>query len=112
MHRHADLFDAVEYNGMFTASLNFNKAAVRWATDHGKPLVGNGDVHRLVQLGTTYSLVDADRDPESICAAIAAGKVTIHTRPHSWATACRLMTDLFAADLMPKNWAAAVSRKA
>ncbi len=101
MYRHADLFDAVEYNGMFTASLNFNKAAVRWSVAHGKPLVGNGDVHRLVQLGTTYSLVDADRDPESICAAIAAGKVTAHARPHSWFTACRLMIDLVAADLMP-----------
>ena len=62
MDRHADLFDAVEYNAMFTASLNFNEQAVRWAEAHGKPLVGNGDVHRLAQLGTTYSLVDAAPD--------------------------------------------------
>ena len=33
MDRHADLFDAVEYNAMFTASLNFNNAAARWAVD-------------------------------------------------------------------------------
>ena len=56
MHRHADLFDAVEYNGMFTALVNFNRAAERWARLHHKPMVGNGDVHRLRQLGTTYSL--------------------------------------------------------
>ena len=71
LDRHRDLFDAVEYNAMFTASVNFNRAAERWAARHGKPLVGNGDVHRLHQLGTTYSLVDAVPDADAICAAIA-----------------------------------------
>ena len=56
------IFDAVEYNAMYTWSLNFNRLAERWARRHGKPMVGNGDVHRLEQLGTTYSLVDAERD--------------------------------------------------
>jgi len=64
--RHAELFDAVEWNGMFTRTVNFNAPAARWARRHGKPVVGNGDVHRLEQLGTTYSLVDADPDPASI----------------------------------------------
>src|SRR5437667_412488 len=54
-----DLFDAVEYNAMFTAHVNFNRRAERWAARHGKPIVGNCDVHQLRQLGTTYSLVDA-----------------------------------------------------
>ena len=44
MDPYADLFDAVEYNAMFTPSINFNARAVRWATRHRKPLVGNGDV--------------------------------------------------------------------
>jgi len=101
MDRHADLFDAVEYNAMFTASLNFNDKAVRWATAHGKPLVGNGDVHRLVQLGTTYSLVDAAPDPASICAAVAAGRVRVCATPHSWATAARIMTSLLIPSLAP-----------
>ena len=61
--RHAHLFDAVEWNGMFTRTVNFNVFAERWAQRHGKPIVGNGDVHRLEQLGTTYSLVDADPHP-------------------------------------------------
>ena len=51
-----NLFDAVEYNAMFTATLNFNRRAVEWAERHGRPLVGNGDVHRLHQLGTTCSI--------------------------------------------------------
>jgi predicted metal-dependent phosphoesterase TrpH len=94
MNRHADLFDAVEYNAMYTGSLNFNLPAARWADRHGKPMVGNGDVHRLEQLGTTYSLVDADRDPASICEAIAAGRVRVATRPVSWWTAIRVMSSL------------------
>ena len=94
MKRHAGLFDAVEYNAMYTSSLNFNRFAERWARRHGKPMVGNGDVHRLEQLGTTYSLVDADRDPASICEAIAAGRVRVATRPVSWWTAIRVVASL------------------
>src|SRR5262245_55522571 len=57
LERHANLFDAVERNAMFTRSVDFNARAEAWAARHGKPMVGNGDVHRLVQLGTTWSLV-------------------------------------------------------
>lgn len=94
MDRYADLFDAVEYNGMFTSSLNFNEAAERWAKAHGKPVVGNGDVHRFVQLGTTFSLVDADRTADAICAAVAAGRVTFEARPHGWLQAGRIIAEL------------------
>jgi predicted metal-dependent phosphoesterase TrpH len=95
LERHADLFDAVEVNAMFTRQLDFNARAERWATRHGKPLVGNGDVHRLVQLGTTYSMVDADPDPTSICRAIAAGRVAVERRPLSWRSAASIIFSLF-----------------
>ncbi|MBI4887094.1 MAG: PHP domain-containing protein [Acidobacteria bacterium] len=98
--RHAALFDAVEYNAMYTASLNFNRAAERWARAHGRPVVGNGDVHRLEQLGTTCSLVDAERDPEAICAAIAAGRVRLVTRPLAWPAAARITAGILAAGLL------------
>jgi predicted metal-dependent phosphoesterase TrpH len=101
MDRHAELFDAVEYNAMFTGSLNFNRKAQRWAAAHGKPMVGNGDVHRLAQLGTTYSLVDAAPDASAICAAVAAGKVQVVARPHSFLTMAQLMTSLLAPSLTP-----------
>jgi len=101
--RYAHLFDAVEWNGMFTRTMNFNAPAERWARRHGKPLVGNGDVHRLEQLGKTYSLVDADRDPAAICEAIAAGRVRVVATPHSTFTAARLMADLIASSLLPRT---------
>ena len=96
---HADLFDAVEYNAMFTASLNFNRRAADWAMHHAKPLVGTGDVHRLRQLGTTYSLVDAQPDADSICDAIRCHRVWVEATPLSVLTAGGLVASLFGAGL-------------
>ena len=92
LERHADLFDAVERNAMFIRGVDFNRAAERFAARHGKPIVGNCDVHRLAQLGSTYSLVDAPRDPEAICDAIAAGRVRVESRPLAWTDAARIMS--------------------
>jgi predicted metal-dependent phosphoesterase TrpH len=83
LDQHADLFDAVEVNAMFTKRLNFNRAAMRWARHAGKPLVGNSDVHLLDQLNHTYSLVDADPTPDAICDAIRAGRVEVLMQPSS-----------------------------
>ena len=94
LERHVDLFDAVERNAMFVRGLDFNRAAERFAARHGKPMVGNCDVHRLVQLGSTYSLVDAERSPEAICDAILAGRVSVESRPLSWTEAARVMSAL------------------
>ena len=104
MDEYAGLFDAVEYNAMFTRSLNFNRAAERWAKAHDLPMVGNGDVHRLRQLGTTWSLVDAERDPDAICAAVRAGRVQIHATPLSSLRAAATMTDLVITGLRQKTW--------
>jgi predicted metal-dependent phosphoesterase TrpH len=95
MDEHADVFDAVEYNAMYTPWMNFNRRGERWARRHGKPMVGNGDVHRLEQMGTTYSLVDAERSAGSICEAIAAGRVRVATRPLTSWTAIRIFLTLF-----------------
>ena len=97
--RYQDVFDAVEYNAMFTASLNFNTRAVRWAKACGLPMVGNGDVHRLKQLGTTFSLVDASPERDAICTAVREGRVTVQAQPHSAATAASIIGSLYAADV-------------
>jgi predicted metal-dependent phosphoesterase TrpH len=81
--REASLFDAVEYNGCYTSWLNFNRRAERWAEARGKPLVGCSDTHRLEVFGMTYSLVDADRSPDDICAAVKAGRLRVCTSPLS-----------------------------
>ena len=99
MESYADLFDAIEYNAMFTPSINFNTRAVRWAMRHRKPLVGNGDVHRLRQLGTTFSLVDAVNTPDAICEAIRRHRVQVVAAPLSFHTAAGLMASMWAANL-------------
>ena len=99
MDRHAELFDAVEYNAMFTSLLDFNRQAEEWARTHGKPLVGNGDVHRLRQLGSTFSLVDAQPEAGAICEAIKKGRVAIHTEPLSTLTAAEIMRQLWVSEM-------------
>jgi predicted metal-dependent phosphoesterase TrpH len=99
LDRHAPLLDAVEINGFYTSHFNqFNEAAVRWAREFGKPMVGNADVHRLNQLGKTFSLVDAVSDPDAICAAIRGGNVELRSRPLSTYEATTYITDLVLAD--------------
>lgn len=98
MDRHAGLFDVVEYNAMFAAGVNFNRPAERWARLHGCPMVGNGDVHRLQQLGSTYSMVDAAPEPDAICNAIKAGRLLVKARPLSWATTISLASQLLIVE--------------
>ena len=104
VHRYADLFDAVEFNGMFTDRINFNRGAERWAKRHGKPIVGNGDIHRLRQLGMTYSLIAAEPDPDSICEAIRDHRVSIVARPHTLATAVGVIAELMFTHVLPPGF--------
>ena len=81
LDRHANLFDALEVNGLYTRLIDFNQGAIAWARQHGKPLVGNSDLHSLEHLGRTYTLVDAAPAPNAICEAIRAGRVEVRSRP-------------------------------
>ena len=76
-----DIFDAVELNAMYSEWVNFNRAGERWARRYGIPVVGNADVHRLDQLGTTFSLVEATPSPDAICQAIREGRVFVKSAP-------------------------------
>ena len=100
MAQHAELFDLVEYNAMFTALVNFNDEAECWARVHGKPMVGNCDVHRLRQLGSTYSLVDAKRDVAAICDALRNGDVKVVAHPLSMVRAAGIVSQLLTGDLL------------
>ena len=105
--RYADLFDAVEWNAMFTSAANFNRRARRWAQRFGKPMVGNGDVHRLRQLGTTCSLIDAERNADAICAAVAAGRVRVETRALSPIEAAAILADMLGPRWISRSQPAA-----
>jgi predicted metal-dependent phosphoesterase TrpH len=100
MNRHADLIDAVELNAMYSPTVNFNRAGRRWAAKHRKPMVGNGDIHRLEQLGTTYSVVDAARSPDAICEAIRKGKVSVESAPLTLLQAMWLFAKILPSGVM------------
>ena len=74
---------------------------------HGKPVVGNGDVHRLRQLGTTFSRIDAEAHPDAICQAIREGRVQVDATPLSWLAAAGLIAELtadsFARAVLPSR---------
>jgi hypothetical protein len=61
--------------------INFNQRALEVCQAFGFPLIGNSDAHFLSQLGTTYSLIHAERNLESIFTAIRGNQVEVVTRP-------------------------------
>ena len=100
MNTHPDLFDAVEVNAMYARSVNFNRGGERWARANGKPVVGNGDVHLLEQLGTTYSLVDAAPSPDAICEAIRQGRVQVSSTPLPLLRAVWIFAKILLSDVL------------
>lgn len=78
---HIGLFDALEYCHFYSQMINFNLRAVEVSYSFGLPLIGNSDAHFFSQLGSTYSLIYAEKNLESVFAAIRNNKVKIVTRP-------------------------------
>lgn len=85
LDQNIEAFDAIEFSHFYNKKINYNPRAVEKARGYGLPLVGTSDAHLLWQLGTTYSLVQAEKNMEGIISAIKQGKVSIMTRPlRSW----------------------------
>jgi predicted metal-dependent phosphoesterase TrpH len=79
--KHRYLFDALEYCHFYSPRINFNQKAIEVAQSHGFPLIGNSDAHFLSQFGTTYSLIYAEKNLESIFDAIREKRIAVVTRP-------------------------------
>jgi predicted metal-dependent phosphoesterase TrpH len=77
---------------MYIRGFDFNRRAIAWAARHHKPLVGNSDLHLLDQMGTTYSLVDAEPDADALCEAIRRGRLEVRSTPLSPLRAAQLFT--------------------
>jgi predicted metal-dependent phosphoesterase TrpH len=83
MKQYIEMFDALEFCHFYLNFLNFNRRALEVSRDSGLPLLGTSDAHFLEQLGTTYSLIQAQKDLESIFSAIRQGKIELVTNPLS-----------------------------
>jgi hypothetical protein len=95
MAANAELFDAVEWSYFWTRGINFNAKAARWAASHGKPLVGNSDLHDLRQFGRTCSLVFGERSADGVSHAIREGRVSLQTTPAPKSELTRVVTGMF-----------------
>ena len=78
-----ELFDAIEFSHFYTPRIDFNRAAVKLAHAVGLPLIGTSDSHMDEQFGTTFSLVNAAANLESVLSALKAGRVSVVSRPLS-----------------------------
>jgi predicted metal-dependent phosphoesterase TrpH len=81
--QYLEMFDALEFCHFYLPFLNFNLQALEVSRDSGLPLLGTSDSHFLEQLGTTYSLIHAPKDMESIFSAIRQSKLELVTKPLS-----------------------------
>ena len=61
-----DLFDAIELSSFYSKTIKLNEKAISIAKQFNKPLVGNGDIHLLKTMGKTYTLVDSNKNIQSI----------------------------------------------
>lgn len=80
---HLAYFDAIEFSFFYNHFINRNKRAVIVADQYKIPLIGTSDCHNIWQFGTTYTLVEAEKEPLSIIEAIKKGKIEICTTPIS-----------------------------
>ena len=78
--KYLSLFDAWEWNSIYLSLINPNKKTNKLAKRYNKPIIANGDIHLLEIMGNTYSLIDADKNIESIVDAIKKNKIEIKTK--------------------------------
>lgn len=95
LYSHLSVFDAIEFSHYYNHLVNSNKKAVRVAQEARLPMIGNSDCHMLWQLGATYSLVEAEKNVQSVLDAVKKGKVEIRTAPLSLPTMFRIALRLF-----------------
>lgn len=78
------IFDAIEYSHFYLKGLNImNRKAARFAHMHKKPLVGTSDAHHLWRMNFTYTLIDSDKNINSIINSIKKNKIRLVSRPLS-----------------------------
>ncbi len=82
--KNIDLFDGIEYCHYYTKVFNrFNNMACEVANIHGKPVVGTSDSHHFFQIDKTYSMIDAEKNIDSVISALRNNKIKIISKPLS-----------------------------
>ncbi len=82
--QYLEVFDAWEYSWYYTYGINPNRRTVKLAKQFHKSVVGCSDVHRIENLGETYTLIEAKPTINGVFEAIKENKVKVVTKPLSW----------------------------
>jgi len=92
LERNLEAFDAIEFSGFYTRSIDFNRKARKLAIKWKIPLVGTADVHCLWQLGRTFTWIYAEPAVDPILKAIRQGRIRVETQPLTLPEAIRWWT--------------------
>jgi predicted metal-dependent phosphoesterase TrpH len=75
------IFDAIEQSQFYIQLLNFNIPARKTAERYNKPLIATSDAHFLFGFGKNYTMIDAEKNVDSLLEAIQKNKIEIITKP-------------------------------
>ncbi|MFH1218534.1 MAG: PHP-associated domain-containing protein [Candidatus Peregrinibacteria bacterium] len=81
---HIKLFDAIEYSHCYTKTKNYNTPSVALAKTHSLPLIATSDCHFLPNLDTAYTLINSQKNTNSIIKAIKQNSITLHHSPTTY----------------------------
>lgn len=81
LYQHIKLFDALEYCQLYIPFFDFNEKTLEAAKKYHLPLIGGSDTHCLIQFNKTYTLIEAEKEVESVIQAIKDQKVEVRNYP-------------------------------
>lgn len=87
--------DGIEYCHHYTRRVNFNNKAEQKAKEFNLPLIGSSDAHLISQFGTTYSLIESEKEVSAVIKAIKEKKVEVVTKPLDFLHTVKVWFQLF-----------------
>ncbi|MBU0535364.1 MAG: PHP domain-containing protein, partial [Nanoarchaeota archaeon] len=89
------LFDGIEFSHFYLSWWTFNTKAAKLARKQGLPLIGTSDCHIFEQLNRTYTMIDADKNIDSVFEAMKNMKTRLVTTPLPLFKAIRIITTMY-----------------
>lgn len=77
------ILDAIEYSHHYIKLYNPNKRAEKFAKKHKLAILGTADAHILEDFNRTFTLIDTDKNVDSILEAIRKRKTKVITKPYN-----------------------------
>lgn len=103
LKRNLEVFDALELTSLYFSWIDFNFKARRMARRSGLPLIGSSDTHYLSQLGSTYSLIEAEKDVQSVINAVKEKRFEVVSQPLAF-NLKNIKLALHFTPFIPKVW--------